>query len=56
MTKFVPIEKQSKKAQKAYNKSQRVGFGFDFNTGSRYHKTDKMPSRAKQKELDRKEW
>lgn len=43
----------SKKAWKEYCKRHRVINGF--NTGTRDMKTDKMPTRARQKELDRKE-
>lgn len=49
---YTPLEKQSKKAQKAYNSKQRVLNGF--NTGTRTHNTDKHPSRAREKDLARK--
>lgn len=54
MTKVVPINKQSKKNQKNYNKQNRVVSGF--NTGTRTMKTIKNPSRSQQKTLDRREW
>lgn len=50
--KFVPLEKQSKKAQKEHNKAKRVLHGF--NTGDRIFKTVKNPSRAMQKDAWRK--
>jgi hypothetical protein len=43
--KFVPIEKQSKKAQREYNAAKRTVV--KFNTGTRTHNTDKHPSRAR---------
>lgn len=52
-TKFVPLEKQSKKAQKEYHARQRSEMGF--NTGTRTMKTEKNPTRAMKKVLDRKE-
>ena len=51
--KMCDITKRSKKEQKEFYKSQRVINGF--NTGTRTMKTDKNPSRARRKELDRKE-
>ena len=53
---FTPIEKRSKKEQKAYYASLRNVNGF--NTGTRTMKTDKNPTRARLKDLDRKskEW
>ena len=50
---MIEISKRSKKEQKELYKSQRVTNGF--NTGTRTMKTDKNPSRARRKELDRKE-
>lgn len=50
--KFVPIEKQSKKNQKAYNAKKRNMSGF--NTGTRTMKTVKNPTRAMQKDAWRK--
>lgn len=47
------VSKRSKKEQKEFYNSQRVTNGF--NTGTRTMKTDKNPSRARRKELDRKE-
>ena len=47
------ISKRSKKKQKEFYNSQRVVNGF--NTGTRIMKTDKNPSRARRKELNRKE-
>ena len=52
MMTFVPIEKRSKKEQKAYYASQRGVNGF--NTGTRTMKTPKNPSRAMQKDAWRK--
>ena len=52
MEKFVPLDKQSKKAQKMHNLQQRTLIGF--NTGTRTHKTDKHPSRAREKDMRRK--
>jgi len=49
---FTAITKQSKKAQKEFHASQRTVIGF--NTGTRFHKTDKHPSRARSKELAKK--
>ena len=43
----------TKKAWKQAQKKHRVINGF--NTGTRDMKSDKMPSRARRKELDRKE-
>ena len=51
--KFVSIDKMTKKQQKEYYAKHRVVNGF--NTGTRTMKTDKNPSRARRKELDRKE-
>lgn len=50
---FVSIEKQSKKARREYSLAQRTVVGF--NTGTRIHKTDKHPSRARAKQMSRKE-
>ena len=50
--KFVPIEKQSKKNQKAHNTKKRNMSGF--NTGTRTMKTAKNPTRAMQKDAWRK--
>lgn len=47
-----PLNKQSKRAQKAFHKEQRTLVGF--NTGTRIHKTDKHPSRARAKSLSRR--
>lgn len=52
MQKFIPKEKQQKKLQEQINKAHRTVVGF--NTGTRVHKTDKHPSRARAKELARK--
>lgn len=52
MEKFVPLEKQSKKEQKLHNLAQRTMTRM--NTGTRVHKTDKHPSRARQKDIARK--
>lgn len=52
MMTFVPVEKRSKKEQKAYYASQRGVNGF--NTGTRTMKTPKNPSRAMQKDAWRK--
>jgi hypothetical protein len=49
---YVSFEKLTKKAQKQHNSRQRVLV--PFNTGTRSHKTDKNPSRARQKHLDRR--
>jgi hypothetical protein len=43
----------SKKAWKELQKQNRVTNGF--NTGTRTHKTDKHPSRARRKEIEREE-
>lgn len=51
--KYVPLNKQSKKAQRAHNAEQRTVVAF--NTGTRVHKTDKHPSRARSKHLSRKD-
>ena len=50
--KFVSIEKQSKKNQKAHNAKKRNMGGF--NTGTRTMKTVKNPTRAMQKDAWRK--
>ena len=47
------ITKCSKKEQKEFYKKNRVWI--PFNTGTRTMKTDKNPSRARRKELDKKE-
>lgn len=52
MKKFIPVEKQQKSAQKEFYDSQRSRI--TFNTGTRVHKTDKKPNRARRKELDKK--
>lgn len=52
MEKFVPLEKQSKREQKLHNLAQRTMT--HMNTGTRVHKTDKHPSRARQKDMIRK--
>lgn len=52
MNKYTPLEKKSKKEQREYNLAQRTLVAF--NTGTRIHKTDKHPSRARQKEMLRK--
>lgn len=46
------INKLSKKAQKELNNKNRTRVYF--NTGTRVHKTDKTPSRARRKELERR--
>lgn len=46
------ISKMSKKERKEYYASQRVLNGF--NTGTRSMKTDKTPTRARKKVLDRR--
>ena len=50
---MVELSKRSKKEQKEWYKKNRVLI--PFNTGTRTFKTDKNPSRARRKELDRKE-
>lgn len=52
MMRFVPVEKKSKKEQKAYYASRRGINGF--NTGTRTMETPKNPSRAMQKDAWRK--
>lgn len=52
MNKYIPIEKRSKRAQREHNKAQRKPLDF---MGSRPMKTDKKPSRARQKEMWRAE-
>lgn len=52
MKKYVPIDKRSKKEQKEYNKKQRTMSGF--NTGTRTMQDKKHPSRAKQRDAERK--
>lgn len=52
MKKFIPLEKQSKKNQKAHHAIQRSMSGF--NTGTRTMKTAKNPTRAMQKDAWRK--
>lgn len=49
---YVPMNKQTKKAQKEFNASKRTVV--NFNTGTRVHKTDKHPSRARQKQMARR--
>ena len=46
-------KRMTKKALKEYYKSQRAVNGF--NTGTRDMKSEKYPTRARQKELNRKE-
>ena len=50
--KIVPIEKQSKKNQKAHTAKQRNMSSF--NTGTRVMKTVKNPTRTMQKEAQKK--
>lgn len=50
--KFVPMEKRSKKEQKAFHAQQRSVMGF--NTGTRAMKTKKRPTRAMRKDAERK--
>ena len=50
--KYVPLDKQSKKEQRMHNLAQRTLVAF--NTGTRVHKTDKHPSRARQKQMARR--
>ena len=50
--KFVPMEKRSKKEQKAFHARQRSMMGF--NTGTRTMKTKKRPTRAMRKDAERK--
>ena len=50
--KHIPLEKQSKKAQKEFHAAQRSLVSF--NTGTRIHKTDKHPSRARTKHMERR--
>ncbi|MEE0929941.1 MAG: hypothetical protein UIM53_02990 [Acutalibacteraceae bacterium] len=54
MEKFIPYEKQSKKAQKEQDSVLRTLI--PFNTGTRVHKTDKHPSRARQKAMNRRDY
>lgn len=54
MAKYIPLNKRTKKQQKEYNSKQRVLIPFD--TSTRSFKTDKHPSRARRKMLDRKEF
>lgn len=49
---MVETKKMSKKAQKELNNKNRTRVYF--NTGTRVHKTDKTPSRARRKELERR--
>lgn len=51
--KYIPLNKQSKKAQREFNLSQRTTIVF--NSGTRIHKTDKHPSRARAKQMARGE-
>ena len=51
--KLTPINKRTKKEQKAYYSSLRAVNGF--NTGTRTMNTDKSPSRARAKVLTRLE-
>lgn len=53
MIKYVPLNKRSKKEREEYYKKMRAWV--DFNTGDRKHETDKKPSRARQKQLWRKQ-
>lgn len=50
--KYVSLEKQSKKARREHYLAQRTVVGF--NTGTRIHKTDKYPSRARAKQMAQK--
>ena len=52
--KYVPLDKRSKKEQREFYKSQRVAVT-GMNTGTRDMATDKLMSRAKRKQMDRKE-
>ena len=52
--KYVPLDKRSKKEQRECDKSQRVAVT-GMNTGTRDMATDKLMSRAKRKQMDRKE-
>ena len=52
--KFVPYEKMSKKEQRERDLAHRTLVAF--NTGTRTHKTDKHPSRAREKHLARKQY
>lgn len=52
MKHFVEYSKMSKKKQKELNKKSRGMNGF--NTGTRIMKTDKHPSRARQKSLNKR--
>lgn len=51
--KFVPLEKASKKEQKRRNAAKRTYTAS--NLGVQIHKTDKCPSRARAKEMLRKQ-
>ncbi len=51
--KFIEVDKMSKKAKKAYYATKRSTNGF--NTGTRTMQSDKYPSRARRKELEREE-
>lgn len=52
MTKFVPLDKQQKKAQKAHDRTQRGDWGAVKPT-SRVVESKKKYSRVRQKEADR---
>ena len=52
--KYVPLDKRSKKEQREFYKSQRFAVT-GMNTGTRDMATDKLMSRAKRKQMDRKE-
>lgn len=54
MGKYVTYDKMSKKEQRKQDLAQRTLVAF--NTGTRIHKTDKHPSRARQKEMLRKSY
>lgn len=51
MVKFVPMEKQSKKAQREYNKKQR-GHWHEFNPVTRVVPSKKVYNRKKQPKVD----
>lgn len=50
--KFVPYDKLSKKEQREHDLAQRTLTAF--NTGTRVFKTDKHPSRAREKQMARR--
>ena len=49
MTRFVPLEKQSKKAQKAYHRAQR-GTWHDFSPVTRIVQSGKVYDRCREKQ------